>query len=353
MSSADVALAVQGVSSDGIQLSAPSRLNMAAMTTAFSGVAGGPIASFALENVAGPVLEAITTAMLEVTSDLKEAAEMVSALGNTAPIMNVALGIVAGVMQLMAADAEREVDLCQDYLDRYRARPSGSSLAEGCVQCPVDLFAVGIAPESWRDNSGRKRLRPAIGQVLIYLTETDPHGKLPDATPGELRYFRSAPIIAGKGVRTARRVLFRKVRKAIEASAPIDKGQAVWPLYLDLLAREFREGNLTGEYIRAALRGAQGWFGPQETPCQAVLANQVVRIYSDWARETMPSSALGRQKIAELEAAARKVAERVVGQAHPRAVARLRLGMRGARRGPSLPLLAAGVAVAAKLAGFW
>ncbi len=165
------------------------------------------------------------------------------------------------------------------------------------------------------------------------------------------------------GIRAEWRRLFRALRRAIAAShgpklakgAKSDGGLSMWPAYLDLLLAERKAGRLPKKYIVYVLqkRGAaylpnggqgthlhhdpvfeDGMFGKQFEPvvghrgqdvyyppghpdrgCTSILADQIVNLLDQWKRTVKPYYEGGQEKLAELEAEAKKIATDSILQA--------------------------------------
>jgi hypothetical protein len=246
-------------------------------------------------------------------------------------------------MKWMAAQREEVFGQVRDKI-LMAPNPSG---ANGQI-VPADMFAWQTwFPRYTRKAKGGKPLclRPLVGSALIKLTESgldtcparknsdvgdpgscdleQPAGGFVVFAPidrphyemwiGELRRKRNDQRL---GIPEERRRVFRLLRRAITAQRGqkgTDGGLTLWPIYVDLLVREFDEGHLSEEALDDMLHDTITWdfddpkkkfIGQEQTtyrPSAAVPAIiDIVRRWRNTARPTYAQDAADHGKTVEL-----------------------------------------------------
>jgi hypothetical protein len=318
-----IASALTAVMGDGsVTLSPQSEILARVVSTVLEGVAGKAIASLAAD-VAADLLGDVAT------SAVSAAVDAVGAIPLLGTIVSWVKGIVDDVAGLRQEEVEKKSALLQQCAKGERFFKPVPTYSEGSV--PADLFGVYDADDAaklggtWATYQGgpqsavtmlgegsdgwsMQARRPALGAFLIALTE----GARAD---GESYMVPSLMALGGSGRRAAsyeavvglsrvflknqslgvpapRLAQFRALRLAIEAQrkheprGSTDGGVALWPLYMDLLAAEYKAGHLTNEFVFL--------MSDASTPCPSPgLTTQVRALTDSWTLRLDPWYAAG------------------------------------------------------------
>lgn len=307
-----------------------------------------------IEQVVGKDIEAV---LFDAVPDkvLQVIADTVGDVTQAVPIVSTFIGVITGVFSALSAFEEKarqqRAEDCKKWLHDRRVRPSNVN----GTTVPADIFARQVSlpgHHGWKDRS-------LLGEALIAVTEgveidgdtgrKDLDDSL-DSVP-ELAHQRERLAVvtcryrkraanqpfweidcptSGVGVPEKRRRFFRLVRQAIEASwrppggggLASDGGVALWPVYLDMLYREFREGHLTDEYVRwlvgaSFYKSSKTWdLNVKDNTgweCYVpALSDQVLRLRDAWRDTIEPRYTPHTTNLAKLKKDIAKIRQRLV-----------------------------------------
>lgn len=237
-------------------LSPYGRFAATTMTAAFDGVLSGPVESAAAEAI-DMLTEATAQLAAGVVRDVGEAVSSVPLLGT---IVNVVLG---GALDIIASTIEENADKgpSQHCLDTEAQRsadidPQGIKPDGRPYAVPSDMFALRF--DGQRSVVGDVFVRIGEGMRLDKWDQPGPLADKAEASYQKILHYAKQPVIRPltvsengtfpSGIPKKTRKRIRALRRAMQSTYNVpgaDGGVALWPIYLDCIAREFDEGRMT------------------------------------------------------------------------------------------------------------